>query len=126
MDDKVLAGVASVVTLFIVGAVFGRVAGTDKGGEPLVGDRVMSGLIALPLVSIVVHYMVPNAPMGWVIVAPTPLLAYLLLLAGTGGNVSSSRWKVISETKFVPSLLISVIGLYLVAATIVLANSLTR
>jgi hypothetical protein len=123
MDEKVLGGLAGVITLFIVGAVFGRVAGNDKSGEPLIGDRVMSGLIAVPLVSVAVHYLLPTAGIGWVIAAPTPLLAYLLLLAGTGGNVKNERWQRISNTRFVPALLISVCALYAIGATLALLNS---
>jgi hypothetical protein len=126
MDDKILGGLAGIVTLFVVGAVFGRVAGTDKGGAPMVGDRVMSGLIAIPLISVAVHYLLPNAHIGWAIAAPSPLLAYVLLLAGTRGNVSNNSWQTISNTKFVPALLIAVGALYLAAATIVLANSLHK
>lgn len=120
MDEKVLAGLAAVVTVFIVGAVFGRVSGDDPTKHPMIGDRVMSGLIAIPLVSIAFHYLLPKAPIGWAVAAPVPLAIYVVLLAGTDEKFASAPWRNLSESRFVQTLLLAVGSFYLIVAAAVL------
>lgn len=121
MDKEILGGLGGVVTLFIVGAVFGRVAGIDKNGHPMLGDRVMSGLIAIPLISVTVHYLLPRAPLVWAIAAPIPLGVYVIILAGTDETFPTGRLKKLSVERFTLTLLISIGAVYVVAAAVVLA-----
>jgi hypothetical protein len=70
--------------LFVAASVLGILWGKeDKGEVKAVGDRVACGLFAIPLISVAVHENFPLASRGWVVVAPLPLVIYLILLALT-------------------------------------------
>ena len=72
----------------------------------------MSGLLALPLIALLVDAAFPEAQAVWKIVAPAPLAVYTVLLAGT-----DSKWK-LSEKYFTKTLIISVGAIYVVAAIV--------
>jgi hypothetical protein len=78
-EDK-LATIASLALLLVAGTVLGRLH--EKGEATAVGDRVMCGLLSLPLIALGVHYAFPQHPV-WTVVAPVPVLIYTLLLATT-------------------------------------------
>ena len=81
-DDKILTGLATLALILVVGAVFGRLHGA---GTPLnkVGDRVMCGLLSLPLIALAVRLAFPQRSLLWALVAPVPVLIYTVLLATT-------------------------------------------
>lgn len=118
MDNTVLGGLAGLATLFISGAVFGRLHDSAAQESRAIGDRVICGLLALPLIALAVRYGVPGISARWALLAPVPLAIYVLLLGGTDSKSPNSRLKVLSEQHFVPSLLISVGTLYIIAAVI--------
>lgn len=101
-EEKVLAGVASMLTLLIVGAVFGRLHGADDSAGKPVGDRVACGLFALPLITVCVRLAFPAAHVAWALSAPLPLAVYVVLLAGT-----DLGWKPF-KLPFTTALLVSV------------------
>jgi hypothetical protein len=80
---EILAGVTGLLLVLVVGALFGRLHGTDNAPIKPIGDRVACGLLALPLISIAVRLAFPSAHIAWVLAAPLPLAVYALLLAGT-------------------------------------------
>ena len=51
-EDKVLTGLASLAVILLVGAVFGRLHGASGDKNAAIGDRVMCGLLALPLIAL--------------------------------------------------------------------------
>ena len=60
-EDKIVGGIASFALILVVGAVFGRLHGSKNGGEPAgIGDRVMFGLLSLPLIALAVHLAFPR------------------------------------------------------------------
>jgi ABC-type arginine transport system permease subunit len=118
MDTTVLGGLAGLITLFISGAVFGRLHGAKANGTTAIGDRVMCGLLALPLIALAVRFALPGISGRWAVVAPAPLAIYVVLLAATDIKREGSRLKIISNKHFVESLLVSVGFLYIVAAVI--------
>lgn len=82
--------------------------------KPL-GDRLISGFLAIPLISCWVKLVFPDAHILWLLAAPLPLGVYLLLLARTDKeNETSSRM-----SKFTRHMLISIGIIY--AIFIVLA-----
>lgn len=92
-----LAGIAALLLVLIVGALFGRLHGSDGGAIKPIGDRVACGLLALPLVSIAVRLAFPDIHMAWVLAAPAPLAVYVVLLAGTdlGWDVSRKHFNAV-------------------------------
>ncbi len=118
MDTKILGGLAGLLTLFVSGAVFGRLHNSKTDKSTPVGDRVMCGLLALPLIALAVRYALPEISGRWAIVAPAPLAIYIVLLAATDMKRPIGRLKFLSEQHFVQSLLMSVGFLYVVAAVI--------
>ena len=92
-EEKVLAGIAALLTLLIVGAVFGRLHGSDGPGLKPVGDRVACGLFAVPLITVCVRLAFPATHVAWAILAPCPLLVYVVLLACTDlGCETIKKW----------------------------------
>jgi ABC-type dipeptide/oligopeptide/nickel transport system permease subunit len=83
LDEKVLGGVTAMLIVLVVGAVFGRLHGSDGAAVKAVGDRVACGLLAMPLISLAVHLAFPSARPAWILSAPLPLAVYVVLLAGT-------------------------------------------
>ena len=88
MDTSKLGGIAALATLFIVGAVFGRLHGSDDARIGAHGDRVASGLLALPLIALCIRAAFPTSHAIWAIAAPIPVALYTVLLAGTEWNWS--------------------------------------
>ena len=117
MVEKTLGGVAAIATLLLVGAVYGRVHGSEGGTVKALGDRVASGLLAIPLISVCVHLAFPNTSMGWVLAAPAPLAVYTLLLAGTDLGWGFAR------KHFMQSLLIGIGVVYVIMAMVVLSKA---
>jgi hypothetical protein len=109
-DDKLLAGVAGLLLILIVGALFGRLHGSEGAGLKPVGDRVACGLLALPLISIAVAFAFPTAGLAWILGAPLPLATYVVLLAGT-----ESGWPLATKY-FTRSLIVGVGTIYVAMA----------
>lgn len=82
-EEKILTGLASLALILIVGAVFGRLHGAGDVKNAAVGDRVMCGLLSLPLIALAVRLAFPQRPFLWALVAPVPVLIYTVLLATT-------------------------------------------
>ncbi len=112
MNEKFLGGLAAITTLLVVGAVFGRLHGSGNDSVKPIGDRVMSGLLALPLIALLVDAAFPEAHVAWKLIAPAPLAVYTVLLAGTD---TDWEWK-FSVKYFTRTLIISVGAIYVVAA----------
>jgi hypothetical protein len=114
-----LTAVSAVLLVLLIAAVFGRIhqqAGENTEIKPL-GDRIISGLLALPLVACWVSLVFPDAHVGWALAAPVPLAIYIVLLAGT----DEQRGFALAQRRFNYALLIGVGIFYVILAAIVLA-----
>jgi len=110
--DTLLTGIATLMILLIVGAIFGRLHGKDEAGQvKAIGDRVACGLFALPLVSLSVCLAFPQAHLGWALSAPLPLAAYVVLLAST--DIKPNGWL---AGHFTGALVVAVGAIYSVMA----------
>ena len=109
-----LAAVTVLLSLLLVAAVFGRIHRQEGASVESLGDRIISGLLALPLVSCWVMLVFPAASIGWVLAAPVPLAFYLVLLAGTDPE---RGFEVVRE-RFTQILLASV-GVYYLALAVI-------
>lgn len=126
MDEKILGGLAALITVFVVGCVFGRVSG-DNTTNKMTGDRVMSGLIALPLISLAVHYALPkDVNIVWAIIAPVPLAIYVLLLAGSDDTLTKLPWHDRAKNRFVETLLLTIGSFYVIIAVTLLVRDHAR
>jgi hypothetical protein len=110
MDEKVLGGLAGLIALFVSGAVFGRLVGETKAESPAVGDRIMCGLLAIPLIAFAARYALPGVTLGWALAIPAPLAVYIVLLACTDKDFSSDRVHAFVTGNFI-ALLIMLVGL---------------
>jgi hypothetical protein len=107
-----LAAVTAVLSLLLVAAIFGRLhQQADTSVEPL-GDRLISGLLAIPLISCWVKLVFPDADILWVLAAPLPLAVYLVLLAGTDKEKEFFNW----TSKFSGRMFIIIGTIYLIFA----------
>lgn len=86
--------------------------------EPL-GDRLISGLLAIPLISCWVKLVFPNAHILWVLAAPAPLVVYLVLLANTDEDKQMFNW----TSKFNGRMLIIIGSIYVIFAAILVLVS---
>ena len=82
MDELSDNGLAFVTVFFVAASVLGMLWGKD-GGQQIraIGDRVACGLFAIPLISISVQQAFPYVSRAWVLLAPLPLVIYVILLA---------------------------------------------
>jgi hypothetical protein len=114
-----LAAVTVLLSLLLVAAIFGRIHRQEGASVEPLGDRVISGLLALPLVSCWVMLVFPAASIWWVLAAPVPLAFYLVLLAGTDPE---RGFRVVRE-RFTQILLAGVGGYYLALAVVALLTA---
>jgi hypothetical protein len=82
------------------------------------GDRLISGLLAMPLISCWVKLIFRDAPILWVLVAPLPLAVYLIFLASTDGTKEILSW----TSKFNGLMLIIIGIIYVIFAVFALAS----
>ncbi len=113
-----LTAVTPVLLVLLIAAIFGRIH--HQGGEgatvgPL-GDRIIAGLLALPLISCWVKLVFPDAPIAWAVAAPVPLAIYIILLAGT----DRQRGFRLAREHFTQALLIGVGIFYVLLAAVAL------
>lgn len=83
--EKLLENSAVWIAAVLVAAcVLGRLFNKDDAAiVKATGDRVMCGLLALPLIAHAVHGAYPMLPLQLVLLAPAPLLIYTFMLAFT-------------------------------------------
>jgi len=110
IEEKVLGGVAALLIVLVVGAVFGRLHGSDSAAIKPIGDRVACGLLALPLISLAVRLAFPSAHLAWTLSAPLPLAVYVVLLAGT-----DIGWP-IAKKHFTSTLIVGAMVIYVAMA----------
>jgi hypothetical protein len=116
-----LTAVTAVLSLLLVAAIFGRLH--KQGGATVneLGDRLNSGLLAMPLISCWVMLVFPGVPILWVLVAPLPLGVYLVLLAGTDKCKEIFNW----TGKYNGRMLIITGIIYVFFAVFAIVDSLT-
>ncbi len=113
MTKELLPGIAAITTLLVVGAIYGRLHGASNGAIPALGDRVMAGFLALPLIAALTRAAFPVSHVAWALAAPLPLTFYVVLLAG-----NDLEWSWCKEKAFTRSLLIGVGVLYVLGGAI--------
>jgi hypothetical protein len=108
-DKDILAGLSTFIVLLLVGTIFRRLHG---GGDPLdpLGDRVACGLLAVPLIFLLVRLTFPKEDPTWALVAPLPVLVYTALLAGVDAKSVSIK------NHFTTILFGTLVALYLLGA----------
>ncbi len=107
-----LAAVTSVLVLLLIAAIFNRVHGQ---GVNVKGDRVIAGLLALPLITLWIQLVFPKASLWWALLAPLPLAVYVVLFSLTGVPPNPLvSWENLRNDGFTLALLISFGILYLV------------
>lgn len=108
-DKDILAGLSTFIVLLLVGAIFRRLHGSVDALNPL-GDRVACGLLAVPLIALLVRLAFPEQDPGWALAAPLPVLVYTALLAGVDAK------SVLIKTHFTTILFGILVSLYLFGA----------
>ena len=101
-EEKTLT-IAALALALVAGAVLGRL---HEGTATAIGDRVMCGLLSLPLITLSVHYAFSEHSLLWALVAPAPVLIYTVLLAITEENEGKKGMEGISP--FTRTLLVAV------------------
>jgi hypothetical protein len=75
-------GLAFVTLFFVAASVLGMLWGKeDEKQIKAIGDRVACGLFAVPLIAVSVQQTFPDAAPAWVLMAPLPLVVYVILLS---------------------------------------------
>lgn len=107
--SELLGGVAAMLSVLVVGAVFGRLHGAKGGSVEALGDRVACGLLAVPLISVTVRLAFPGATLPIELAAPLPLLLYTGLLAGVDAKIG------FIQRRFTAILFVGSAALYFIA-----------
>ena len=115
MGEQVSIGIVAITTLLLAGAILGRVHGPATSSVKPIGDRVMCGLLALPLISLLVHLTLPTVHLAWALAAAAPMAIYTVLLAGT-----DLGWT-ISSRHFTKALVVAVGAVYLIGIVALVA-----
>lgn len=113
MSDAHTAGLFAIGLVLVSGAVFGHLHRENSEGDVPTGDRVASGLLALPVIGILAHVLFPDVHVLWKLLSPTPVAIYALLLAGTDW-----KWPIAVE-HFTMTLVIAIGLVYLAVAFVV-------
>ncbi len=77
-----LPAVTAILLVLLIATVFGRIHGQEGQLGPI-GDRVISGLLALPLIIFWVKLVFPEVRIWWALAAAVPLAIYVVLLSFT-------------------------------------------
>ncbi len=129
--EGTLTAVTAVLVILLVATIFGRIHGHHGQASKVgpIGDRVISGLLTLPLIALWVELIDPQASIGWALSAPLPLAIYVVLLSCTSVTKEwAPRSKAIQRIKrlivwmkdyFTPILLITIGLIYIVFAYVV-------
>jgi hypothetical protein len=113
-----LTAVTAVLLILLIAAIFNRVHGE---GVNRTGDRVISGLLALPLITIWVTLVLPAANIVWALLAPLPLFLYVWLLPFTSTDERKRLCREnLKDDPFSRTLLVIISSLYIVLAIVVL------
>jgi hypothetical protein len=111
-SKEILAGLSAFIVLLLVGAIFRRlhVSANEQNGLDKIGDRVACGLLAVPLICVLVRTAFPKEDPFWALMAPLPVVLYTGLLTGVDAN---SR---IIKNNFTKILFGTLVVLYLIGA----------
>jgi len=99
------------LVLLLIAAIFNRVHGQGVDAK---GDRVIAGLLALPLITVWVQLAFPKADQWWAGLAPLPLAIYVVLFSMTNASEPHFSWENLRRDRFTLFLLVSAAILYLV------------
>ena len=116
-DPKIIISLIGLLTVLLVALIFGRIHRSkgDSGKVPQIGDRVIAGLLAIPLISVIIWLMFPAAHLAVLFVAPIPVFIYTAFLAYQ--DVKNEPIKVKVKT-FTGALFLSVFVYYIIIITI--------
>jgi hypothetical protein len=115
-----LAAVTSVLVLLLIAAIFNRIHGQGVNAK---GDRVIAGLLTIPLITLWVQLVFPKASLWWALLAPLPLAVYVVLFSLTGLPPNPPvSWENLRRDRFTLALLISFGILYLAFGILYLAS----
>ncbi len=109
---EMLGGVAALLAILVIGAVFGRLHGSENAPVKAVGDRVACGLLSVPLISVAVALAFPSLNIAWALAAPAPMLLYTGLLAAT-----DAKWS-LAVKHFTSTLFLGSVAIYLAMAVV--------
>jgi hypothetical protein len=110
VDKDILAGLSTFIVLLLVGTIFRRLHGGGDGALDPLGDRVACGLLAVPLIFLLVRLAFPKEDPGWALAAPLPVLVYTALLAGVDAKLAPIK------SHFTKILFGTLVALYLFGA----------
>ena len=81
-DPKIVISLIGLLTILLVALVFGRIHQSKDGSNaiPTLGDRVIAGLLAMPLVSVIGKLIFTNAHIVVLMVIPLPVFIYTVFL----------------------------------------------
>jgi hypothetical protein len=109
-----LTAVTSVLVLLLIAAIFNRVHGQGVNAK---GDRIFAGLLALPLITLWVRLVFPNAGLSWALLAAVPLVIYIVLLSLTDATKPGLKLEnLMKKDRFTLALLIIVGSFYAILA----------
>ncbi len=111
-EKEILSGVAALLAVLVVGAVFGRLHGSENAPVKALGDRVACGLLSVPLISVAVALAFPSLNLAWALAAPAPMLLYTGLLAAI-----DAKWS-FAVKHFTSTLFLGSVAIYLAMALV--------
>jgi predicted ester cyclase len=100
-----LTAVTSVLVLLLIAAIFNRIHGKGVNAK---GDRIIAGLLALPLISAWVEVVFPKTRLWWGLLASLPLAIYVVLFSLTDASEPHFSLRNLINDSFTLALLLSI------------------
>ena len=110
-DPKIIISLIGLLTVLLVALIFGRIHRSkgEGGAIKLLGDRVIAGLLAVPLISVIIKLMFPAAHLMILITAPLPVFIYTAFLVHEDVKGKTNKIR-----DFTGGLFLSVIAAYVI------------
>ena len=117
MNEKIITGLTALIVALIGGSVLSRLHGNgDRINH--IGDRVFLGLLSIPLIPILVHFISPSLNPCLKFLSTGPVWVYVSLLA-------KEDWKTKSNDRspFTRNLFIGITAIYLIIVVVAFATN---
>lgn len=109
-DPKIIISFIGLLTVLLIALIFGRIHKSKNSNQKIkhLGDRVIAGLLAVPLISIILKLIFFDTCIVVLLAAPLPVFIYTAFLAYQDIKEEKNKFKT-----FTGGLFISVVASYM-------------
>jgi len=116
-DPKIIISFIGLLTVLLIALIFGRIHQSKNNNQKIkpLGDRVIAGLLAVPLISLILKLIFFDTCIVVLLAAPLPVFIYTAFLAFQDIKNAKNKFKT-----FTGGLFISVVASYVVIIVAIL------